>query len=167
MGTRTENFRLSYIVLSLLFVLSIILNNFIGIAGIHPDILLILLFYLAAREKPYIVLFAAFAFGFLQDIFLPGNIQYWGLSPLFKTLLAYALLKLRPFILRLKGFTHFAVVFGMMFLYFVFYDLLYYSGYIRLVAVLYRYAFPETAYTFLLFTAFQRIFPLGKKDKGL
>lgn len=167
METRTKNSLVLYIILGILFIISIIFNDFIGIAGIHPDILLIVLIFLAFREKPFIVLIAAFVFGFLQDIFLPGSIQYWGLTPLFKTLVIYGLLKLRPFFNNLKGVGFFAVLFGIIFLYFMFYDLLYYSGYIKPFIVLSRYALPETVYTFIVLLIVHFIFPLKNKEKSL
>ena len=89
---KQHHFRTAYLVMSVLCVLSVIFNEYIGIAGIRPDILLIILFYLTFNERAIIAIVAAFVFGFLQDVFLPGSIQYWGLSPLFKTLLIFTLI---------------------------------------------------------------------------
>jgi rod shape-determining protein MreD len=167
MDRSTFNNRISYIVLVVLFIVSIIFNDFIGIAGIHPDILLIFLIFLAFNEKPVVALAAAFAFGFLQDIFLPGSIQYWGLSPLFKTLVIYGLLKLLPLFERLRGPAFFSALFAMILLYFFVYDLLYYSGYVKPFIVIYRYALPESLYTFLLLMVIHLIFPLKSNKKNL
>ncbi len=164
MESNQTNSRILYIVLSVLFIISAIFNDFIGIAGIHPDILLIILFFLAFNEKPVMVIIAAFVFGFLQDIFLPGSVQYWGLSPLFKTLIIYILLKLLPFIQRFKGFVFYMSLFTVMLVYYVFYNLLYYSGYVKPFIILYRYAVPETLYTFLLLLIINVIFPIHNKN---
>lgn len=164
MENSQTNSRILYLVLGVLFIISTIFNDFIGIAGIHPDILLIILFFLVFNEKPIVVIIAAFVFGFLQDILLPGSVQYWGLSPLFKTLIAYILLKLLPFIQRFKGFIFYVSLFASMFIYYIFYNLLYYSGYVKPFIILYRYTIPETLYTFLLLLIINAIFPIHNKN---
>ncbi|MBN2780451.1 MAG: hypothetical protein JXR21_00630 [Candidatus Marinimicrobia bacterium] len=156
--------RIVYIVMSVLFIVTVVFNDFIGIAGIHPDILLIMLFFLAMNEKPLIAIIMAFVFGFLQDIFLPGTLQYWGLSPLFKTLIVFGLIKLLPFWYRLKGFLFYLSIFGAMLSYSILYDLLYYSGYVKPLVILYRYAIPETLYTFAFLLIVSVIFPLKNRS---
>jgi len=155
----------AYIIMSVLFILSVVFNDFISIAGVRPDMLLIALLFLAFNEKPIIVIIAAFGFGFLQDIFLPGSIQYWGLSPLFKTLIIYGLLKLLPFVERLRGFYLQLSVFSTILLYYTFYNLLYYSGYVKPFVTFYRYSLPETLYTFLILLVLNMIFPLHNKNR--
>ena len=163
--TKQNRLIAAYIIMSVLFILSVIFNDFISIAGVRPDILLIVLLFLAFNEKPIFVIIAAFAFGFLQDIFLPGSIQYWGLSPLFKTLIIYGLLKLLPFAERLRGFYFQLSVFSTIFLYYIFYNLLYYSGYVKPFVIFYRYSLPETLYTFLILLVLNMIFPLHNKNR--
>lgn len=163
METKTNRPIIVYVILSVLFILSIIFNNFISIAGVRPDILLIALIYLVFNERPIIAIVAAFGLGLLQDVFLPGSIQYWGLSPLIKTLIFYGMLKLLPFIERLKGFTFQLSVFGSILLYYIFYNLLYYSGYVKPFVTFYRYSLPETIYTFLILLILNMIFPLHNK----
>jgi rod shape-determining protein MreD len=159
METNKKNIIISYIVLSILFVVGMIFNDYIGIGGIHPDMLLIFLFFLAFNEKPIIVITAAFIFGFLQDIFYPGSLQFWGLSPLFKTLLIYAFLKLLPFIRRLRGLIFYLSIFAAILVYYMFYNLLYYSGHIKPFIIFYRYTLPETFYTFMILLVVAMIFP--------
>ena len=53
---------IAYIVLSILFILSVIFNDFISIAGVRPDILLVLVIFLVFNEKPIIAIAAAFGF---------------------------------------------------------------------------------------------------------
>lgn len=154
-----------YIVLAILFVISVIFNDFISIVGVRPDILLIILIYLVFNEKPIIAIIAAFGFGFLQDVILPGYVQYWGLLPLVKTLVIYGLLKLLPFIERLRGLTfHLSVMLGIL-VYFIFYNLLYYAGYVRPFVAFYRYTIPETLYTFIILLILNIIFPLNNKNR--
>lgn len=152
-----------YPLLSLLFVLGILFNDFIGIAGIRPDILLVFLFVLALRESALIAIIAAFLFGLLQDLVLPATLQYWGLSALAKTLLLFILLKLLPLIIRQRNVLFFLSLFGMIFVYYLFYNLLYYAGYINWLTVIYRYTLPESAYTFLILMLVHMIFPLREK----
>jgi rod shape-determining protein MreD len=161
---KQNNFRIAYLVMSVLFVLAVIFNEYIGIAGIRPDMLLIILLYVAFNEKAIIAITAAFVFGFLQDVFLPGSIQYWGLSPLFKTLLIYILIKLLPFVVRLRGIAFQLSVFGSLLVYNIFYNLLYYSGYAKPLTILLRYSFPETFYTFLILLLLNMVFPLNSKN---
>lgn len=156
---------IAYIVMALLFVAAVAFNDFISIAGVRPDILMIILLYLVFNEKPIIALVAAFGFGFLQDVFLPGYIQYWGLSPLLKTLVIYGMLKLLPFIERLRGFYFLLSVFGVIFVHNVFYNLLYYSGYVKPFIALYRYSLPETVYTFLILLILNMVFPLNTRNR--
>ncbi len=163
METRTNRPIVVYSVLSILFILSIIFNNFISMAGVRPDILLILLVYLAFNERPIIAIIAAFSLGLLQDVFLPGSIQYWGLSPLIKTLIIYGTLRLLPFIERLRGLTFQLSVFGSILLYYILYNLLYYSGYVKPFVAFYRYSLPETIYTFSILLIINMIFPLQNK----
>lgn len=161
---KQNNFRVAYLVMSVLFVLSVIFNEYVGIAGIRPDILLIILVYLTFNEEAIIAIIAAFVFGFLQDVFLPGSIQYWGLSPLFKTLLIYILIKLLPFIVRLRGLAFQLSIFGSLLVYNIFYNLLYYSGYTKPITIILRYSFPEALYTFLILLLLNMVFPLNSKN---
>ena len=163
--TKQNRLIVAYIIMSILFILSVVFNDFISIAGVRPDILLIVLLFLAFNEKPIIVIIAAFGFGFMQDIFLPGSIQYWGLAPLFKTLIIYGLLKLLPFVERLRGFYFQLSVFSTILLYYIFYNLLYYSGYVKPFVTFYRYSLPETLYTFLILLVLNMIFPLHNKNR--
>ncbi|MCF7832911.1 MAG: rod shape-determining protein MreD [Candidatus Marinimicrobia bacterium] len=163
--TKQNRSFIAYIVMSILFIISIIFNDFISIVGVRPDILLIMLLFFAFNERPIIVIIAAFCFGLLQDIFLPGSLQYWGLAPLFKTLIIYILLKLLPFIERLRGFYFLASVFSTILIYYIFYNLLYYSGYVKPLITFYRYSLPETAYTFLILLVLNMIFPLHNKNR--
>ena len=156
---------IAYIVLSILFILSVIFNDFISIAGVRPDILLVLVIFLVFNEKPIIAIAAAFGFGFLQDVFLPGYIQYWGLSPLVKTLIIYGSLKLLPFVERLRGFTFLLSIFASIFIHNIFYNLLYYSGYVKPFVAFYRYSLPETVYTFLILLILNMVFPLNSKNR--
>lgn len=156
---------IAYIVMGLLFVAAVVFNDFISIAGVRPDLLMIILLYLIFNEKPVIAIIAAFGFGFLQDVFLPGYIQYWGLSPLLKTLIIYGVLKLLPFFERMRGFYFLLTVFGVIFIHNVFYNLFYYSGYINSFVALYRYSLPETVYTFLILLILDMIFPLNSKNR--
>ena len=161
---KQHHFRTAYLVMSVLCVLSVIFNEYIGIAGIRPDILLIILFYLTFNERAIIAIVAAFVFCFLQDVFLPGSIQYWGLSPLFKTLLIFTLIKLLPFIVRLRGLAFQLSMFGSLLVYNAFYNLLYYSGYARPITILLRYSLPEALYTFLILLLLNMVFPLHNKN---
>ena len=163
--TKTNRLIIAYLVMGLLFVAAVIFNDFISIAGVRPDLLMIILLYLIFNEKPAIAIIAAFGFGFLQDVFLPGYIQYWGLSPLLKTLIIYGLLKLLPFVERLRGFYFLLAVFGTVFVHNLLYDLLYYSGYVNPFVAFYRYAIPETVYTFLILLILNMIFPLNSKNR--
>ena len=155
---------IAYIVMSVLFILAVIFNDFISIVGVRPDILLIALIYLSFNEKPIIAIIAAFGFGFLQDVFLPGYVQYWGLSPLFKTLIIYGLLKLIPFIDRLRGLSFQLSVFSVILIYNIFYNLLYYSGYVKPLVTVYRYSLPETLYTYLILLVLSVMFPMQQKN---
>ncbi|MDD3094721.1 MAG: hypothetical protein WC372_02165 [Candidatus Neomarinimicrobiota bacterium] len=152
-----------YPLLSLLFLIGIIFNDFIGIAGIRPDILLVFLFVIALRESSLIAIIAAFCFGLLQELVLPGALLYWGLSPLAKTLLVFTLLKTLPLILRSQKLVFFISLFGLIFVYYLFYNLLYYAGFINWLTVIYRYTVPESAYTFLILMLVHMIFPLREK----
>ncbi|MBW6457573.1 MAG: rod shape-determining protein MreD [FCB group bacterium] len=163
METNKKNTIISYVVLSILFVIGMIFNDFIGIAGIHPDILLIFLIFLTMKERPVFVIIAAFVFGLLQDMVYPGNLQFWGLSPLFKTLIIYVLIKLSPLIHRMRGGAFHLSMFGAIFVYYLLYNLLYYSGFVKPFIILYRYTLPETVYTFLIFLLLSAIFPLYQK----
>lgn len=152
-----------YLLLSVMFLLGIFFNDFINIAGIRPDILLVFLIFLTLRELPVIAISAAFLFGILQDIVLPGSIQYWGLSPLFKTLIVFLLIKSSPLILRTRNVFFFLSLFLTVFLYHLFYNLIYYAGYVYWFTVIYRYTIPEACYTFLLLMLLHMIFPLREK----
>ena len=163
--TRQNKLIGAYVVMSILFILSIIFNDFISIAGVRPDMLLIILLFLVFNEKSIFAIIAAFGFGLLQDIFLPGSIQYWGLSPLFKTLIIYSLLKLLPFVERLHGIYFYLSVFTTISIYFLSYNLLYYSGYVKPFVSFYRYSLPETLYTFLILLVLNMIFPLHNKNR--
>jgi rod shape-determining protein MreD len=163
MENNKKNTLISYIVLVILFVIGMIFNDFIGIAGIHPDILLIFLIILAMNERPVFVIIAAFVFGILQDIVYPGSLHFWGLSSLIKTLLIYVLLKMLPLVRRMRGVAFHVSMFGTMFVYYLLYNLLYYSGFAKPFVILYRYTLPETAYTFLIFLVLSAIFPLYQK----
>lgn len=163
--TKQNRLIVAYIIMSILFIMSVVFNDFISIAGVRPDILLIVLLFLVFNEKPIIVIIAAFGFGFMQDIFLPGSIQYWGLLPFFKTLIIYGLLKLLPFVERLRGFYFQLSVFSTILLYYIFYNLLYYSGYVKPFVTFYRYSLPETLYTFLILLVLNMIFPLHNKNR--
>jgi len=156
---------IAYLVMGVLFVVAVIFNDFISIAGVRPDMLMIILLYLVFNEKPIIAMIAAFGFGFLQDVFLPGYIQYWGLSPLLKTLIIYGLIKLLPFVERLRGFYFLLAVFGTVFVYNLFYDLFYFSGYVNPFTAFYRYALPETLYSFLVLLILNMVFPLNSKNR--
>ena len=155
----------AYIIMGVLFALAVIFNDFISIAGVRPDILMIVLLYLVFKERPVIAIIAAFSFGFLQDVFLPGYIQYWGLSPLLKTLIMYGLLKLLPFIERLRGPIFYLSIMMVILVHNIFYNLLYYSGYVKPFTAFYRYSLPETLYTFLVLLILNMIFPLNTKNR--
>ncbi len=148
-----------YLVMAALFFLSVVFNEYVDIAGIRPDILLIMLIFLSIREKAVIAICCAFAFGLLQDMILPGNVQYWGLAPLFKTLLIFAFLKLFPLISRLRGFSFQLVILASFLLYFIFYTMFYYSGFMNSFAIFYRYALPASMYTFVIYLLLNMIFP--------
>lgn len=163
--TRQNKPVIAYVIMGLLFIMAVIFNDFISIAGVRPDILMIVLLYLVFNERPIIAIVAAFGFGLLQDLFLPGYVQYWGLAPLFKTLIIYILLKLSPFIMRLRGAYFLLAVLGTIFVHNVFYNLLYYSGYVKPFTVFYRYSLPETIYTFLILLVMNMIFPLNARNK--
>lgn len=152
-----------YLLLSVLFLLGMFFNDFISIAGIRPDMLLVFLVFLTFRERPVIAISAAFVFGLLQDLVLPGTIQYWGLSPLLKTLIIFALIKSMPLILRSRNIIFILSLFLTIFIYYLFYNLFYYAGYIYWLTVIYRYTIPETCYTFLLLMLIHMIFPLREK----
>lgn len=162
---KQNNYWVAYAVMSILFIFAVIFNENISIVGVRPDILLIVLIYLTFNEKPIIVISLAFTFGFLQDVFLPGSIQYWGLSPLFKTLLIFMLIKLQPFIFKLRGLVFYLSVFGGVLIYNIFYNLIYYSGYAKPMAILFRYTLPESIYTFLILLLLNMIFPLYTKNR--
>jgi len=165
METNKNRSLIAYLVLALLFAAAVIFNDFISIAGVRPDLLMLLLLYLVFNEKPVIAIIAAFGFGFLQDVLLPGYIQYWGLAPLLKTLVIYGLLKLLPFIERLRGFYFLLAVLGSVFVHNIFYNLFYYSGYVNPFVSFYRYSFPETIYTFLILLVLNMVFPLNSKNR--
>ena len=74
--TKSNKPFIAYIVMGLLFVVAVIFNDFISIAGVRPDLLMLILLYLVFNEKPLIAIIAAFGFGCLQDVFLPGFIKY-------------------------------------------------------------------------------------------
>jgi rod shape-determining protein MreD len=152
-----------YLVLSALFVLGVFFNDFIDIAGIRPDFLLVFLVFLTLRERPLIAIIAAFGFGVLQDIVLPGTLQYWGMSPLIKTLTIFTLIKIGPLLLRARKVFFFLGLFGMIFVYYLFYNLLYYAGYVHWLSVIVHYTIPESGYTFLVLMLIHMIFPLREK----
>ncbi len=152
-----------YPLLSLLFILELLFNDFIGIAGIRPDILLVFLFVLALREKALIAIIAAFLFGLLQDLVFPGVLQYWGLSSLAKVLAVYVLLKLLPLCQQKRSFLFFLCSFLLIFFHFLFYNLFYYVGYLNWLFVIYRYSLPESLYTFLILMLIHMLFPLREK----
>ncbi|MCD6337392.1 MAG: hypothetical protein J7M01_04080, partial [Candidatus Marinimicrobia bacterium] len=58
--TRQNRLIGAYVVMSILFILSIIFNDFISIAGVRPDMLLIILLFLVFNEKSIFAIIAAF-----------------------------------------------------------------------------------------------------------
>lgn len=163
--TKTQKNWVPYLVMSFLFMLSIVFNEYIDIAGVRPDILLIMLVFLASRQKPFIAICCAFAFGLLHDVFLPGDFHYWGLSPLLKTLLIYGFLKLHPLFSRLKGITYQACILASFIVYFAFYNMLYYSGYAKPFMIFFRYSLPETVYTFVVYLLLIMLFPRPEQTR--
>ena len=140
-----------YILFPLLFAAVVLLNDRMSILQSHPDVLLIFLVYLVFRSAPGIAVTAGFFLGFLQDVLLPGDIQYWGLSPLMKTLFVYVLLRLSIFVRHRRGILPYVFCGGLMFIYFLLYNMLYYSGYTGLGNILIKYTLPEFIYTFIIF----------------
>lgn len=156
---RDKNSIIPYVLMGALFILSVIFNDYIDIAGVRPDILIIILIFLATREMPLIAICAAFVLGLLQDIILPGDVSYWGLAPLFKTLLIFSFLKLFPLIGRLRKVGFNLSVFLSFLIYFVFYNMLYYSGFMKPIVIFYRYSLTEAIYTFAIYLILNMIFP--------
>ncbi|MFA6618904.1 MAG: hypothetical protein WCT23_07550 [Candidatus Neomarinimicrobiota bacterium] len=163
--SKQKSFWLLYLVMGLVFILSVIFNEYIDIAGVRPDILLIILIFLATREKKLIALCAAFFFGLIQDVVLPGDAEYWGLAPLLKTLLIFSFLKIIPLIGKFRGFILHLTVFSGFLVYFVFYNLFYYSGFMDPFVIFYRYALTETIYTFLIYLLLNMIFPSADQKR--
>ena len=164
--TKQNRSLIAYLVMGLLFTVAVIFNDFISIAGVRPDILMIILLYLVFNQKPIIAIIAAFAFGFLQDVLLPEVMFNTGAYlRLMKTLIIYSVLKLLPLMERLRGFYFLATVFGTIFIYNIFYNLFYFSGYVKPFVSFYRYSLPETVYTFLILLILNMIFPLNSKNR--
>lgn len=153
-----------YIVFPVLFALSVLFNDTIAVFQSHPDILLIFIIYLVYNLKPGWVICCAFLFGFLQDVFLPGNIQYWGLAPLLKVLLAYAGIRF-SFIWGDRRSPLFYIGLSVMVaLYFILYNMMYYSGYADVGGILLRYTLPEYVYTLTLMFLINMILPINNKN---
>lgn len=156
---RTKNTWLPYLVMSVIFILSVIFNEYIDIAGVRPDILLIILIFLAKRETKFIAICAAFFFGIIQDVLLPGDALYWGLAPLLKTLLIFSFLKTIPLAGRIRAIILHLAIFSSFLIYFTLYNLFYYSSFMNPLVIFYRYALIETIYTFLIYLILNMIFP--------
>lgn len=153
-----------YIVFPVLFFVTLFSGDGIAIFRSRPDILLIFIVYLTYRLKPGWVICCAFAAGFLQDIVMPGNIQYWGLSPLLKTLFAYAGIRFSMIWADRRGPVFYVVIGIITGLYFILYDLMYYSGYAEAGTILLRYALPEFVYTLIILFLVNMILPVNPKN---
>ncbi|HUV37292.1 MAG TPA: rod shape-determining protein MreD [Patescibacteria group bacterium] len=75
----------------IVFVLQITVANEISIAGVSPDLIVVLLILLITDRDPVSAVVIGFLLGFLQDL---GNASFLGMNALAKSIVAYGVSRL-------------------------------------------------------------------------
>ena len=159
-----NSIRLVFLLL-LAFALQTTWIEFLAISSLKPDLVLLVLVYIALREGPQVATCMGFGIGFLQDIYLPADL---GLNALTKSLISFAIGYGRTRIVSDNIQVQIALIFGAV----LCHDFLYYIGTsaIDLMDMPYfwlRYGLGRAMYTALIgallstsITLKRRLFPL-------
>lgn len=140
------------LLLVLAFALQTTWIDFLEVASIKPDLILLTLTYIALRSGPLVAICMGFGIGFIQDIYLPADL---GLNALTKSLIGFAIGYGRSRIVADNIQVQIGLLFGAV----LCHDLIYYLGTsaINLVDLPYfwlRYGLGRAIYTALLGTLF-------------
>jgi rod shape-determining protein MreD len=134
--------------------------DFLEVSSLKPDLVLLVLVYIALRQGPLAATCMGFGIGFMQDIYLPADL---GLNALAKSLIGFALGYGRSRIVADNIQVQIALLFGAV----LFHDLIYYLGTsaISLLDLPYfwlRYGLGRAVYTALLGTFFSACLTLRR-----
>ena len=138
--------------LLLAFVLQTTWIDFLEVYSLKPDLILLVLVYIALREGPLVAICMGFGVGFIQDVYHPADL---GLNALSKSLIGFVVGYGRSRIVADNIQVQIGLLFGAV----VFHDLIYYLGTsaIGVIDVPYfwlRYGLGRAIYTALLGTFF-------------
>ena len=140
------------LLLLLAFALQTTWIDFLEVSSLKPDLILLVLIYIALRKGPLVATCIGFGIGFMQDIYLPVDL---GLNALAKSLVGFAVGYGRTRVVADNMQVQVALVFGAT----LCHDLIYYLGTsaISLIDLPYfwiRYGIGRAVYTALLGTFF-------------
>ena len=138
--------------LLLAFVLQTTWIDFLEVFSLKPDLILLVLVYIALREGPLVAICMGFGVGFIQDVYHPADL---GLNALSKSLIGFVVGYGRSRIVADNIQVQIGLLFGAV----LFHDLIYYLGTsaIGVIDVPYfwfRYGLGRAIYTALLGTFF-------------
>jgi len=138
--------------LLLAFVLQTTWIDFLEVFSLKPDLILLVLVYIALREGPLVAICMGFGVGFIQDVYHPADL---GLNALSKSLIGFVVGYGRSRIVADNIQVQIGLLFGAV----IFHDLIYYLGTsaIGVIDVPYfwlRYGLGRAIYTALLGTFF-------------
>ena len=138
--------------LLLAFVLQTTWIDFLEVYSLKPDLVLLVLVYIALREGPLVAICMGFGVGFIQDVYHPADL---GLNALSKSLIGFVVGYGRSRIVADNIQVQIGLLFGAV----LFHDLIYYVG-TSAIGVLdvpyfwFRYGLGRAIYTALLGTFF-------------
>ena len=138
--------------LLLAFVLQTTWIDFLEVFSLKPDLILLVLVYIALREGPLVAICMGFGVGFIQDVYHPADL---GLNALSKSLIGFVVGYGRSRIVADNIQVQIGLLFGAV----LFHDLIYYLG-TSAIGVIdfpyfwFRYGLGRAIYTALLGTFF-------------
>jgi len=138
--------------LLLAFVLQTTWIDFLEVFSLKPDLILLVLVYIALREGPLVAICMGFGVGFIQDVYHPADL---GLNALSKSLIGFVVGYGRSRIVADNIQVQIGLLFGAV----IFHDLIYYLG-TSAIGVIdvpffwFRYGLGRAIYTALLGTFF-------------
>jgi len=138
--------------LLLAFVLQTTWIDFLEVYSIKPDLILLVLVYIALREGPLVAICMGFGVGFIQDVYHPADL---GLNALSKSLIGFVVGYGRSRIVADNIQVQIGLLFGAV----LFHDLIYYTGtsaigVIDIPYFWFRYGLARAIYTALIGTFF-------------
>ena len=159
-----KNNILTFLMFITALLIQIFFNEYIGICGAKPDLILIALLISVSYINPIFLVFLGFLFGLMQDWLMLTPLI--GLSPLLKIIFVFSTVKS---VQRFKTFPNIILIsvkLLLLFLYFVFYNSisLLRAG-LSFSNIILNYSIPEFIYTAILFFICYFIIRYNRKDR--